>query len=319
MYQVRDAQTFAQWRSLISASFVPLDAEPLRPDPAGAGTGRFRGRVGGRRLKDVGMMRVSASGHTVLRTPELIAAGGEGHYKLNLQLGGRGLLLQDGRETVMRPGDLAIYDTQRPYTLTFDGDFQTLVLMFPQHLLGLSPEDVAELTAVSMGRGRPLGAAISPFLAQIGEMLPTLQGPIGHRLAMNVVDLLATLLANEVYSKPDQAADGHARLLRRVQHHIEAHLADPGLGPREIAAAHFISTRTLHQIFADAGHTVAGWVRARRLERCRRDLLDPLHAEVPIGAIGARWGLDDPAHFSRVFRAAFGSSPSRYRQGGGVA
>ena len=311
MYQMQEADGFTQWRRLISTSFVPLGAEPLRGRSA---SGAFRGRVGGRRLNDVGMMQVSASGHTVRRTPELIAAGGEGNYKLSLQLDGRGMLLQDGRETVMRPGDLAIYDTQRPYTLSFDGDFRTLVLMFPQHLLGLSPEDVAELTAVSMGRGQALGEAVSPFLAQIGEMLPTLQGPIGYRLAMNVVDLLSTLLANEVYAKPDQAADGHARLLRRVQHHIEAHLADPRLGPQEIAAAHFISTRTLHQLFADAGHTVGAWVRERRLERCRRDLLDPLHAHVPVGAIGARWGLVDAAHSSRAFRAAFGASPSQYRR-----
>ncbi|MGG5752811.1 helix-turn-helix domain-containing protein [Zafaria sp. Z1313] len=307
MYRVEQADSFASWRKLISASFVPLAAEPTLPGP-------FRGQVGGRQLNEIGMMRVEAGTHTVVRTPELIGAGGQGHYKLNVQLGGNGLLLQDGRETVLRPGDLAIYDTQRPYTLTFDDDFATLVLMFPQHLLALSPQDVAELTAVRMGRGQRLAEAVTPFVAQIGQLLPTLDGPIGYRLAMNVVDLLSTLLADEVYSRPDQAADGHARLLRRIQHHIEANLADPRLDPPGIAAAHFVSTRTLHQLFAEAGLTVAGWIRERRLEHCRRDLADPLHAEVPVGAIGARWGLHDAAHFSKAFRAAHGDSPGRYRE-----
>ncbi|MBO1267674.1 helix-turn-helix domain-containing protein [Arthrobacter cavernae] len=307
MYRIDHADSFAGWRRLISSSFVPLGAEPVRRGP-------FRGQVGGRRLNEVGMMQVEACAHTVVRTPELIAAGGVGQYKLSLQLGGHGLLLQDGRETVLRPGDLAIYDTQRPYTLTYDEDFRTLVLMFPQHLLGLSPQDVSELTAVRLGNGQRLGEAVAPFVAQIGQMLPTLEGPIGYRLAMNIVDLLSTLLADEVYSRPGQAADGHGRLLRRIQHHIDAHLADPQLDPPGIAAAHFISTRTLHQLFADAGHTVAGWIRERRLERCRRDLLDPLHADVPVGAIGARWGLPDAAHFSRVFRGTFGASPTQYRR-----
>lgn len=312
MYRIDQADSFSGWRRLISNSFVPLETEPVR-------SGRFNGRIGGRRLQDFGMMEVDAAAHTVVRTPELVAAGGAGHYKLNLQLGGHALLLQDGRETVMRPGDLAIYDTQRPYTLTFDEDFRTLVLMFPQHLLGLSPEDVAELTAVRMGKGQRLGDAVVPFVNQIGDMLPTLEGPIGYRLAMNVVDLLSTLLADEIYSRPDQAADGNARLLRRIQHHIDANLANPSLSPPAIAAAHYVSTRTLHQLFADNGHTVAGWIRERRLERCRRDLLDPLYANVPVSAIGTRWGLADAAHFSRTFRSVYGASPSQYRKTQGYA
>ena len=31
-------------------------------------------------------------------------------------------------------------------------------------------------------------------------------------------------------------------------------------------------------------------------------------------AIAARWGLTDPAHFSRAFRAAYGLPPSEYRR-----
>ena len=30
---------------------------------------------------------------------------------------------QDGRETVIRPGEFAFYDTPRPYELRFDDDF----------------------------------------------------------------------------------------------------------------------------------------------------------------------------------------------------
>jgi AraC-like DNA-binding protein len=58
---------------------------------------------------------------------------------------------------------------------------------------------------------------------------------------------------------------------------------------------------------------VAGWVRQRRLERCRRDLLDPASAARPVSAVAARWGLVNAAHFSRAFRAAYGLSPVEYR------
>jgi AraC-like DNA-binding protein len=80
-----------------------------------------------------------------------------------------------------------------------------------------------------------------------------------------------------------------------------------------IAAAHQISTRYLHKIFHDQGLTVAGWIRQRRLERCHRDLADPVLRSHPIHAIATRWGFSDSAHFSRLFRAAYGTSPRDYR------
>jgi hypothetical protein len=52
----------------------------------------------------------------------------------------------------------------------------------------------------------------------------------------------------------------------------------------------------------------------RRLEQCRRDLLDPGRRDVPVSTVAARCGLPNPAHFSRAFRAAYGLAPAEYRQ-----
>ncbi|WP_351233822.1 helix-turn-helix domain-containing protein [Streptomyces sp. NPDC002133] len=95
---------------------------------------------------------------------------------------------------------------------------------------------------------------------------------------------------------------------------IQQHLGEPDLSPGTIAAAHNISLCSLHRLFRDQGQTVAGWIRARRLERCRRVLADPLMHSTPVRAVAARWGFTDPAHFSRAFRAAYGHSPKDYRQ-----
>lgn len=304
------ASSFAQWKKLVSESFVPLEATPVTP-----GEQAFSGRLAGRRIRELAIVQVDAMPHRVERTPELINGTDGGFYKLSLQLSGRGLLVQDGREAALEAGDLAIYDTGQPYTLTFEEQFTTLVLMFPKQLLGLAPEDMSQMTAVRLGRGHRLGRAVVPFLTQIGRMLPELDGPIGHRLAMNTVDLLSTLLADEAHALPDAEAGGQERLLRRVQHFIDGQLANPDLSPGFIAAAHFISVRSLHKLFEESGTTAAAWIRGRRLDGARRDLADPLQADVPVGAIGARWGLPDPAHFSRVFRAAYGQSPSVYRSG----
>jgi AraC-like DNA-binding protein len=75
-------------------------------------------------------------------------------------------------------------------------------------------------------------------------------------------------------------------MMARIRAFIERHLADPDLSPATIAAAHHISTRTLHKLYKAERHPVAASIRRRRLERCRLDLLDP--AGPP--ARSAPWG-----------------------------
>jgi AraC-like DNA-binding protein len=106
---------------------------------------------------------------------------------------------------------------------------------------------------------------------------------------------------------------GRRAMMARVQAYIDRHLGDPTLSPQSIADAHFISVRYLHRLFEAEEVTVAGWVRARRLERCRRDLLDPALRDRPVSAIAARWGIPNAAHFSRVFRDAYGVPPIELR------
>ena len=55
----------------------------------------------------------------------------------------------------------------------------------------------------------------------------------------------------------------------------------------------------------------------RRHDHCRRDLEDPALAERGVLAIARRWGFDDAAHFSQVFKAAYGAPPGRYRERSG--
>lgn len=320
------ASDFDGWKSLVSDSFVPLDTEPQR-------RGGFRGAISARDYDSVVMSHISANPHAVLRTPSLISAdtdtdtdigtgtgtgagaqraGGANYYKVSLQLKGHGLLVQDGREVSLAPGSLAIYDTSMPYTLSFDCDFSSYVMMFPQTRVNLPTDTVRQLTATSIGADHQLGAAATQLITQAGAMLPTLSRSVGIRLAGNVVDLLTTVMADELSAA--EAPGERQRLWSQITTYIEDHLADPQLTPSTIAAAHFMSVRALHQIFEGSGETVSSEIRRRRIARCRHDLADPLQVQVPVAAIGARWGLSDPAHFSRLFRNVVGSPPAQFRR-----
>ncbi|MET3771519.1 AraC-like DNA-binding protein [Arthrobacter nitrophenolicus] len=303
----RTAASFDHWKHLVAESFVPLAARTADVDG-------FRGQLRSRVLDRMSIVEITATSHEVHRTPALIAQAGERYFKLNLQLEGTGLLIQDNREAVLQPGDLAIYDTNRPYTLTFEQQARMMVVMFPCDALSLPPDYVGQLSAVRMD-ATGLSGIVGQFIRQLSENLEVLNGPSGSRLATNALDLVSTMLHAEMDMTPDRMKP-QALLAVSIREYIEANLSDPTLSPASIAAAHFISTRHLHNVFHESGTTVASWIRSQRLDGARRDLRDPLHAGKPVGAIAARWGILDAAHFSRTFRDAFGVSPSDWRRGG---
>jgi AraC family transcriptional activator of tynA and feaB len=55
-------------------------------------------------------------------------------------------------------------------------------------------------------------------------------------------------------------------------------------------------------------------LQARRLERCRHILANPLYGQLSISSIAFSWGFTDMTHFARRFRKAFGVLPSHYRK-----
>jgi AraC-like DNA-binding protein len=304
-------ETFAtadlmDWRRHVSQSFVPLEVESDRP-------GSFRAELRAKRFDRLAMFDIGVSRHSVVRTPELAARSGEDYYKLSMQLRGRTLLLQDGKEAVLMPGDLAVYDTTRPYTLVSEEQMRHLVLMFPRASIDLTTEDLDELTARRLSADRPMCQVATPFLLRMATNLETLHGVSARRLAHTTIDLVTTLFASELDVQVEGPLDPRRRLLRQIKSFIEANLDDDALTPNQVAAAHYISVRQLHQIFQSEGTTVSTWIRTRRLEHCRRMLSDPLHDSRPVSEIGARWGLPDAPHFSRVFKAAYGVSPRQFR------
>ena len=301
------ARDIATFRAAVSDSFVPLQV-------SSSGADRFRSVIRGAAVDEVHVTDLRATPHVVERTPELIARGDRPYFKLSLMLAGTGLLVQDGREAVIAPGDLAVYDTDRPYSLVFDEDFRTMVVMFPKHLLSLPPDLVGQLTAVRISGQDGLGSVVAPYLSQLATNLDQLAGLTGARLAHSALDLVTTVFTREL-GLDEISADPHRALMQRIRTHIDRHLASTELSPATIAAAHYISTRHLHGLFQEQGTTVSTWIRTRRLEQCRRDLLDPMLADRPVAAIAARWGFVDAAHFSRAFKAAYGVSPSDYRAG----
>ena len=83
---------------------------------------------------------------------------------------------------------------------------------------------------------------------------------------------------------------------------------------RKVSTEMKISLRYLYKLFASSGEGFGRYVKRRRLERCRCDLSNPVYANFNVSEICFRWGFNEAAHFSRVFREQYGMSPRSWRK-----
>lgn len=303
---------------IAAATWVPMEC---RAD--GSGDYRAVFRASGLGAMQVVVMDVMPI--TVRRTPKLISQADPDFFKVLLVCGeGTTVVTQDGRQARLSTAEFTLYDTRRPYQVDcgVDQDRPTrlLTFMFSPSLLPLSRSRLPRLTATRIPASLGLGDLTSQFLLQLARNVDHYSPAEAARLSAAALEVLATRLAHELEIGDWGTPEARRRaLLTTVQAFIQQHLGDSGLSPGAIAAAHHISLRSLHQLFHDEGLTVAGWIRQRRLERCRRDLADPALASRPVAAIAARWGLTNAADFSRAFRTAHGMPPAEYRRSARLA
>jgi AraC-like DNA-binding protein len=216
-------------------------------------------------------------------------------------------------DVFLGPGDICFYDAHGPATLDFPERFRMKVFLVPYESLGLDAADVARLAGTPVPRVSRLGSLLSPFLSELADTAASSLPPVGELLAWNAVNVLATLATERLNRDATATPDARTPLRARILEFIDLHLTDEDLSPETIAGAHHISARYLHRLFQDEGTTVGRWIQRRRLEECRRDLMIRARGGRTIAAVANRWGFMSATHFSRVFRAAYGMSPSEWR------
>ena len=222
---------------------------------------------------------------------------------------------QDGRQARLHAGDYAFVDLARPAHWTNSSSVRVLAIAFPRQLLPLRTDDTTKLTAVGLNADDGPGALFSSTARQLARHLDHFDVASGVRVGTATLDLLTVALAGRLDRGGGLPPDIPQRLLIvRMRAFIEDQLADSDLTPSAVARAHHVSLRYLYKLFEGEQKSVAGLIKERRLERCRRDLLDPSLRHLPVSAIAARWGMPNAAHFSHAFRAAYGMAPVEYRR-----
>ncbi|MGA6174658.1 AraC family transcriptional regulator [Streptomyces sp. NPDC012600] len=304
---------FDLWREAMTAMMPPMHISSQHSSDFWAHTRLLT-------LDDVLLWPVAMQASRYRRTPELIRRGDPGFYHLTLVLPGSGRLRVDhqGLRHFSLVSDLYILDTSQPCDVEVEENELAVGIgvEIPRTNFPLATERaIGRMLGRRISGQEGFGAVLSHFLSHLVSRNSAHQPSDMPRLKQMLLDLVTGIVSRELDAEDSLSTETRRRnKFLLIRSYIHQHYHDPGLTPRTVAAAHFISPRQLHRLFEAERITAAAYIRGLRLAEARRRLADPALYTTSVQTIAQRCGFASAAHFSRSFSAAYGMAPREYRE-----
>ncbi|MDR0345437.1 MAG: helix-turn-helix domain-containing protein [Nocardiopsaceae bacterium] len=227
------------------------------------------------------------------------------------QLSGQTTKSQGEQRHTFRPGDISIIHFSTPYQILAGEVAASMFFRFSYAELSLPAASIRPAV-----RGMAASPLYELFQTHLLELHRCLEDDVpvsaAESLGSATLELARAVIATVGQSDLARNDIANEALITRIEAYVQQHLADPELSPESIAHAHHISVRQLYKLWSDKNLGLAEWIIRGRLEGARHDLAKG--RALGIGAVARRWGFTDPTHFGRRFRAAYGLSPTEWKQ-----
>jgi AraC family transcriptional regulator, positive regulator of tynA and feaB len=294
------------WNELCSV-YSPLTTQPL--DLATFEPSCTRAVAG-----ELSISEISSSPSIVEHSSDHVARTRESLYFFYLQVQGRSIHRQGGREAHLEEGDFTMLSSTQPFQLVFEEPNRILVVALPEERVQREIPCPQDIVAVRMSHEDNLVRMVSQCAMGLWQ-----------ECAGAGLDAIVTALSRALlhligcpYTRlPQMGSRGSTSLdSRRFQilKYIESQLHDSSLSPVTIAARFKQSPRSLHMLFSNAPETLSRYILRRRLEESACALTSPLKQGRSISEIAFDHGFSSSAHFCKVFRGHFHATPTEYRQ-----
>ena len=262
---------------------------------------------------------VRASSHSVEHRSHHIRRKSKSCYYLNLQMKSQSTIIQGSRVFILKPGQMALFDGERPFEVHHPKDREMAVASFqvPKQLV----EDVARENSLELGQ---VGRRQVSDHATLGTLATatayTLANQSLSRRALDTQAMFDSLIRLGVAASADvqdelawaNAARGPA-LFATILSYLEQNLRDPELSVSSVSKHFSISTRYLHKLFDNGGPSFSEYVHNRRLDLAIAQIRNPKFFDAGIAEIAFGCGFSDLSTFNRRFKSKFGISPSGVR------
>lgn len=236
--------------------------------------------------------------------------GPDGHHGdlivTHIMLSGEWRFAWRNQQSRAGAGTLCVRKNEEPWDMEAARGTRAIAVGLPASAVRF-PSNTLAVTAEQASPAARLLLAQLRLLAEVSDEL----GPAAARAARDATFQLFQGLVND---QVIDDADFTPALFKAATEYIEDRLLDdPDLDARAIAEALHVSVRTLYRGFArQATSSVMGYVRERRLERARVELVS---TRLTVSELAARWHFSDGSHFVKAYKKHFGETPTASRRG----
>jgi AraC-like DNA-binding protein len=226
-----------------------------------------------------------------------------------VQVAGASTIQQHGRSATLHPGQFALVDPSRSFTMVHLSDFQQLHLFLPAP--HFSSRELANAAVRLADRREMVDEIFVRCLVGVWNAAPALsfdqQAPTANALH-------SLLSITTPFQSSAELTQIDVRVLRALEF-IEGRLCSEFLTAGAVSDAQKLSRRRLDDLFLKSvGLRVERWIWERRLSRAEQALRAPRFGSRSLLQLALDLGFKSPSHFSRAFANRFGVAPREYRR-----
>jgi AraC-like DNA-binding protein len=294
-----------RWHEVIASTYFPLNLRFREPQA-------FNGELAIWPLGNLSLSRLTSDALAYERQPHHLRNEREEQYLVTIPAAADVFFSQCKVDIRCKPGGFILERGHEPYVFGHEEENDLWVLKVPGDALRGRIRAPDRFSTLQFDATAGVGALFVDMLHLIPSHFESMSAEAHAYLGLQLVDLLVLALKSDeraLFSSASAVREAH---LARIEQFVRAHLPEQDLGPERVAGACGISIRYLHELFRDTNQTLGQWVREQRLAAARQAIEEP-HNNHTIAEIAYRWGFTDQAQFSRLFRAAFGATPSECR------
>lgn len=289
-------ERYEYWHDVVCKAYGPTRNRPL-DDSA------FDGSL---EVKNIGGIQYSKIQSTPIAYDRPRATEHCEQFFLSLTLCSETLVEQSGRESKQTRGDIVLYDGSKPYSCSFPGGDDQIVLVVPRQLLLTHVPRADEFLSRTLSIDSPLGRLATSMLTEVW-CAPNIAAAAGPRLNASLLDVVSTAFDSAFGISKPAVKPRQAIQLQRVKEFLLDNLQDPALTIDSIAQVACVAPRTLNRLFASEGTTAIRWLWTQRLIGCHDALIAGRYSQVTDAAFS--YGFTNLSHFSHAFKKAYGISP----------
>lgn len=210
-----------------------------------------------------------------------------------------------GKTVNVLPDEIHVFDFSREFcSIAQESDMVSVFI--PHAMIGYDPSRHPQHSFFSPKS--PVGRLISEMLFFLFEELSQITTNDAKSVAKGFGGLIQKLVLSE---SPALTCTQKTRVQRTcdIRAYIAGNLSDADLGVEKICIDFNMSRATLYRAFEPLGG-VANYISQRRLDKAYHILASGSVGDDRVKQVAERVGYQDPAHFSRLFKKRFNSTPT---------